>query len=314
MGDLRKGLILRSTGSWYDLLEEDTQKIYKGRLRGKFKIKGLKVTNPIAVGDYVHFELEKSSEEETVVITHILDRDNFILRKSTRKKWHGHIIAANLDQAILVATIVMPRTSLGFIDRFLVSAESFGIPTCIIFNKQDILTDEGLEFQQEIMEMYESLGYPCLSLSALDKDSLVDLEQMMYGKKSLIAGHSGVGKSTLINTLLPHVEQRTDEVSTFANKGKHTTTFAEMFEVDKEGTFLIDTPGIKELGIMNIENNELGHYFPEIRDAMKECRYYNCSHVHEPGCKVLDLVEQGIIYESRYLSYLSILEDEDNRR
>ncbi|MEH0156670.1 ribosome small subunit-dependent GTPase A [Limibacter armeniacum] len=310
----RKGLVIRSTGSWYEILDEQTNEVLKGRLRGKFKIQGLKVTNPIAVGDYVTYEPEKNVEEGTVVITQILKRENYILRKSTRKKWHGHIIAANIDQAMVVATLVMPRTSLGFIDRFLVSAESFRIPAIILFNKEDLLTEEGKALQQELMDLYEPLGYKCLSISALNSDNLNELEQTLKGKKTLIAGHSGVGKSTLINRLIPDVHQQTNDISTYANKGKHTTTYAEMFLADEEGTFLIDTPGIKELGIMNVEENELGHYFPEIREAMTECKFYNCSHTHEPDCHVLDKVRSGEIAESRYFSYLSILEDEDNRR
>ncbi|GAA4821437.1 ribosome small subunit-dependent GTPase A [Algivirga pacifica] len=308
-----KGLIIKSTGSWYEVLNEESREVFRGRLRGKFKVKGLKVTNPIAVGDYVLYEQEEV-EEETVVIKDILPRENYILRRSTHKKWHGHIIAANVDQAIMVATLGFPRTSLGFIDRFLVSAESFRIPAVILFNKTDLLTEEGIAFQEELMELYESLGYRCLSISALTEENLQAVEQLLDGKKSLIAGHSGVGKSTLINALLPHVEQRTAEVSTYANKGKHTTTFAEMFAVDDHGTFLIDTPGIKELGIMNVEENELGHYFPEIREAMEYCKFHNCTHTHEPNCEVRNRLETEEIAESRYISYLSILEDDDNRR
>ncbi|PWJ41997.1 ribosome small subunit-dependent GTPase A [Sediminitomix flava] len=309
---MTKGLIVRSTGSWYDIFDEENQKSYKGRLRGRFKLKGMKVTNPIAVGDYVHFELENESEN-TVVITELLKRDNYIIRQSTRKKYHGHVIAANIDQAILIATLVSPRTSLGFIDRFLVSAESFGIPVTIAFNKCDLLLEEDLEYQEQLMALYENLGYNCVAISALTDDDTDIIDELILGKKSLLAGHSGVGKSTLINRIDPNISQRTDEISTFADKGKHTTTFAQMFQVN-DNSFVIDTPGIKELGIIGLEDLTIGHFFPEIKDAMGHCKYHNCTHVHEPNCEVLKRVEGGKIALPRYQSYLSILNSDDNRR
>ena len=305
-----EGLVMKSTGSWYQVLVDE--QLYACRLRGKFKIKGLKVTNPIAVGDRVTLEIE-DPQENTGVITDILSRKNYIIRKSTRKAFHGHIIAANLDQAILVATLVFPRTSMGFIDRFLVSAESFRIPAVLVFNKTDLLSEEQQALQQELMDLYEAIGYRCLSISALSASSVQPVQQIIDEKVSLFSGHSGVGKSTLLNRIAPESAQRTAEVSTFANKGVHTTTYAEMFQTSP-GTFVIDTPGIKELGLMDINEGELGHYFPEMRALLGECRFHNCIHTHEPGCAVRDAVESGTIDEGRYYSYLSMLENDDNRR
>ena len=305
-----EGIVMKSTGSWYQVLVDE--QFYACRLRGKFKIKGLKVTNPIAVGDQVVLEIE-DPQENTGVITDILPRKNYIIRKSTRKAFHGHIIAANLDQAILVATLVFPRTSMGFIDRFLVSAESFRIPAVLVFNKTDLLSQEQRALQDELMSLYESIGYRCLAISALSDASVPPVQRIIADKVSLFSGHSGVGKSTLLNQIAPESAQRTAEVSTFANKGVHTTTYAEMFQTTS-GTFVIDTPGIKELGLMDINDGELGHYFPEMRMLLGECRFHNCIHTQEPGCAVRDAVEQGTIDESRYYSYLSMLEDEDNRR
>ncbi|UZR95582.1 ribosome small subunit-dependent GTPase A [Chondrinema litorale] len=307
----QQGTIIRSTGSWYEILAED-DKIYKGRLRGKFKIKGIKATNPIAVGDNVSF-FSEDTEESTVVINSIEDRDNYIIRQSTHKKGHIHIIASNLDQAVLIATISMPRTSLGFIDRFLVSCESFHVPACIIFNKADLLSEEEENYLAYLTNLYSNLDYKVLSASALYDDTLSDITAYLKGKTSLIAGHSGVGKSTLINRLVPNALQRTAEVSNFAKKGVHTTTYAEMFKMD-EASYLIDTPGIKEFGILGLEEYEVSYFFPEIREESENCKYYNCTHTHEPGCAVVDAVNEEKIEVSRYRSYLSILENEDNRR
>lgn len=303
--------MIKSTGSWYHVLGEDGKE-YNCRLRGKFKIQGLRVTNPVAVGDKVQMELE-DVEEETGVITDIQPRENYIIRKSTRKKYHGHILAANIDQAVLVATLVLPRTSLGFIDRFLVSADSFRIPALIIFNKKDLLEEAQLEQQRELMEMYESIGYRCIEISSFDHDDVAEVKEVLKGKTSLFSGHSGVGKSTLLNQLDSSITQKTAEVSTFANKGVHTTTYAEMFET-APGTFIIDTPGIKELGLMDINEGEISHYFPEMRYLLGECKFHDCTHTHEPGCVVMDAVEEGQIAGSRYYSYLSMLENDDSHR
>lgn len=302
---------MKSTGSWYSVLTEGKQ-IFQCRLRGKFKIKGLKVTNPIAVGDRVVIEIE-DEVENTGIITDILLRENYIIRKSTRKTQHGHIIAANIDQAILVATLVFPRTSLGFIDRFLVSAESFRIPSVIIFNKTDLLDDEQKDYQQGLMELYEQIGYICLAITAFEEEDVQRVRETIHESTSLFSGHSGVGKSTLLNKLDVDINQKTAQVSTFANKGVHTTTYAEMFMLG-ENTFVIDTPGIKELGLMDINEGELSHYFPEMRALLGECKFYNCTHTHEPGCAVRDAVDNGEIASSRYYNYLSMLENEDNRR
>lgn len=306
-----EGLVLRSTGSWYDVLNKQKQ-LYKCRLRGKFKIKDLKVTNPIAVGDWVEFE-EENTAEKTGLITEILPRENYVIRKSVHKTAQGHLIAANIDQAILIATLAMPRTSLGFIDRFLVSAESFRIPTKLIFNKTDLLDEDGMAYLEELKSMYEKAGYPTLFTSVTHQRGIQEFRELLDHKKNLLAGHSGVGKSSLINAIAPQLDLKTTEVSTFANKGVHTTTFAEMFEI-AEDTFIIDTPGIKELGLMDMDKDEISHYFPEMRDLLNRCKYHNCRHINEPKCAVIASVEQGEIAESRYLSYLSMLEDYDNRR
>lgn len=306
-----EGTIWRSTGSWYEVRTNDGQE-YRCRLKGKFKIKGLKVTNPLAVGDKVFFHLEETAEN-TGVIYEIQPRDNYIIRKSVHKTGHGHLLACNIDQAVLIVTLVMPRTSLGFIDRFLVSSESFRIPTVLLFNKSDLLDKESTAYQQEIMNLYQSLGYPCHSISALEKINLESVNNLIEGKTSLFSGHSGVGKSQLISEIIPELELATSEVSTFANKGVHTTTFAEMFEA-RPGTYVIDSPGIKELGLMDMENEEISHYFPEMRELLGECKFHNCLHVNEPKCAVKDAVIAGEISESRFNSYLSMLENIDNRR
>jgi len=306
-----EGMVMRSTGSWYDVRLADGS-IWPCRLRGKFKIKGLKVTNPIAVGDRVWVQAEEGEEQRGVILD-IQSRENYLVRKSVHKTAHGHLLATNLDQAVLIITLTFPRTSLGFVDRFLVSAESFRIPTRLVFNKIDLMPQEALDYQQELAELYEPLGYPCHFISALQGIGMTELREALNQKVTLVAGHSGVGKSTFINALAHDLDLRTSEVSTFANKGVHTTTFAEMFELGPE-TYLIDTPGIKELGLLDIGEEELGHYFPEMRALLNSCRFHNCRHVHEPGCAVKSGVEEGLIAESRYQSYLSMLDGEDNRR
>jgi ribosome biogenesis GTPase / thiamine phosphate phosphatase len=308
---MHEGLVIRSTGSWYEVLSEDKQ-VYQCRLRGKFKIKGLKVTNPIAVGDRVKYQVEDVAAN-TGIIQEILPRENYIIRKSVQKAAYGHMLAANIDQAILLVTLAFPRTSLGFIDRFLVTAESFRIPSRIVFNKADLLNEEALEIQQEIADIYENIGYPCLLTSVINKQGIDAFKDILTNKKSLLSGHSGVGKSSLVNIIAPGLQLRTSEVSTFANKGVHTTTFAEMFEI-AENTYIIDTPGIKELGLIDIEKEELSHFFPEMRKMLGQCKFYNCTHVHEPGCAVIEAVVNEQIAQSRYESYLSMLDDTDNRR
>jgi ribosome biogenesis GTPase len=306
----KTGRVIKSTGSWYLVRvgEEDIQ----ARLRGKFKQDNLKLTNPIAVGDYVELALEEN--QATAVISEILPRENYIIRKSTRKTNFSHILASNIDQAFLIITLRSPRTSLGFIDRFLVSTESFRIPTTLVVNKMDIIKKElDLEFLQDIKEIYEPLGYPVLTISATEGEGLEDnFKQLLQGKTTLFSGHSGVGKSTLLNRLVPEANQATKEVSGFTTKGVHTTTFAEMF--DYEGGYIIDTPGIKEFGILDIEEQELSHYFVELRQYLGHCRYNDCRHVNEPGCVVLEKLEEGYIHPYRYDSYVRILNEEDSYR
>jgi ribosome biogenesis GTPase len=306
-----EGRVFRSTGSWYEVRTEEGQ-LYNCRLRGKFKQKGLKTNNPIAVGDYVVID-EAKEEQGSAVIIDILPRENYIIRKSTRKTGFAHILASNIDQAIVVATITFPRTSQGFIDRFLVSAESFRIPAIVLINKKDIYTEKDIAKAQRLIDLYNGLGYESHLISAKDEADLALVNTLVKDKTTLISGHSGVGKSTLMNALAPALSLKTGEVSTFANKGTHTTTFAEMFEFEK-GSFLIDTPGIKELGLMDMEDYEIGHYFPEMRQYLGECKFNNCLHLNEPGCRIHEAIEDGEIDESRYISYLSILENEDSHR
>jgi ribosome biogenesis GTPase len=303
-----KGRVFKSTGSWYTVLADE--KFYECRLRGKLRLDDEKVTNPIAVGDWVNIDPENDKEAN---IKAVLPRDNYIIRKSTRKKKHSHRLAANLDQAVLVVTLAFPRTSLGFIDRFLVSCESFRIPAVLVFNKADLLDEAGLEYYEALKFDYQELGYKVLLVSAEENVGMEELKVVLDRKTSLFAGHSGVGKSTLLNLISPHIEQRIGEVSESVQKGVHTTTFAEMFEAWK-GTFVIDTPGIKELGLWDIGDEELSHYFPEMRQYIGECKFNNCTHTHEPGCAFRVAMEEGEIAPSRYESYLSILEDEDTHR
>jgi ribosome biogenesis GTPase len=306
-----KGRVIKSTGSWYLVQVED--EVISARLKGKFKQDDIKLTNPISVGDMV--ELAKEPNQETAVISDILPRENYVVRKSTRKHHFSHIIASNLDQAILVITMKNPRTSLGFIDRFLVSTESFRIPAILVINKMDLMEGEKAEdWLVDIHEIYEPLGYIVVEISALEEKNLVEkFKPILKNKSTLISGHSGVGKSTLLNALVSKADQHTKEVSNFTSKGVHTTTFAELFALDYGGD-LIDTPGIKEFGILEIEDQELSHYFPEMRKYLGQCKYNNCQHVNEPGCIVIEKVDQGFIHPYRYDSYINILTEEDNYR
>lgn len=282
------------------------------RLRGVFKIAGLKVTNPVAVGDWVNFEKEKS-QTGGYEITEILPRENYFIRKSTHKTGHDHLIATNLDQVLILFTLKMPRTSLGFLDRALVTAEAYRIPTIIVFNKIDLFSEGELEELRYYAGIYERLSYSCILSSSLNRIGVDQLKESLKDKVTLVMGHSGAGKSTLMNAVFPDLDLRTSEISKFANKGVHTTTFAEMHALD-DNTYVIDTPGIKELGVSEIEKEELSHYFPEMRELLGQCRFHNCQHVNEPGCVVIDAVVAGEIAPFRYDSYLSILSGEDNRR
>lgn len=303
-----KGLVLRSTGSFYDVLAEDGKK-YNCKVRGKIRLEGIKETNPVAVGDHVSFEMENDLGS----ITDILPRANHILRKSVKKTGHSHVLAANVDQVMLIATQAYPRTSLGFIDRFLVSAESFRIPQVLIFNKMDLLDDEGAKIQQKLINLYEGIGVSVLAISALN-DYHPEIKKILQNKITLLAGHSGVGKSTLLNKIAPEINQKTAAVSDFSEKGIHTTTFAEMFQIGRE-TFVIDTPGIKEWGLVDMNDQELSDYFPEMRELRLQCKFGSkCLHHNEPRCAIIDAVQRGEIALSRYESYLSILLGEDNRK
>ncbi|WP_299285487.1 ribosome small subunit-dependent GTPase A [uncultured Mucilaginibacter sp.] len=304
-----QGLVTKSTGSWYQVQTANGDR-FDCRIKGKFRMKGLTTTNPIAVGDQVDFEIEP--DQQTGVIHKLHDRKNYIIRKSINLSKQAQIIAANLDLALLVVTLASPRTSLGFIDRFLVTAEAYGIPAGIIFNKLDLFSDEGLEILADYRSIYEQIGYQCLEVSALKKTGIKEVEAVLKDKTTLFSGHSGVGKSTLINTLLPEQNLRTGEISDWSDSGKHTTTFAEMFELPFGG-FLIDTPGIRELGVIDIEKQELSHFFPEMRNLLNQCRFHNCRHINEPGCAVLAALEAGEIEPSRYESYLSIYQGNDTR-
>ncbi len=309
--ELNKGLIMRSTGSWYEIRSE-SGKVFSGRLKGKFKLKGPKTSNPIAVGDQVMYAMEDEANQ-TVVIEEILPRTNYLIRKSVHKTAQGQLMAANVDQAIFVMTLKSPKTSLGFLDRFLVTAEAFRIPVQIVFNKMDLLTEEEQDQVFEYAALYQELGYGVLFTSIPNNQGVEEFRAIFQQKVSLLAGHSGVGKSSLMNLVAPGLQIKTKEISDFAQKGVHTTTYATMWEMNP-GTYLIDSPGINELGVFEIDKSELAHYFPEMRALLGECKFNNCLHLSEPSCAVRRAVDAGDIAASRYLSYLSIFENEDNRR
>jgi len=299
---------LRSTGSFYDVLAEDGKK-YNCRVRGKIRLEGIKETNPIAVGDQVQFE----PEHDVGWITAILPRTNHMLRQSAKKTGHSHVLAANVDQVLLVATLAYPRTSLGFIDRFLVSAESFRIPQILVLNKRDLLSEEDVPFQEGLLALYATLGVTTLSTTFKD-DSAQAILKLLEGKTTLFAGHSGVGKSTLLNQLIPGLDQKTGEISGFSDKGTHTTTFAEMFAIDTK-PYVIDTPGVKERGLVDMNAQEISDYFPEMRNRRLGCKFgARCLHLQEPKCAIREAVEKGEIALTRYDSYLSMVLGEDNRK
>lgn len=303
-----KGLVMRSTGSWYDVLAEDG-KVIAARIRGKFRLEGIKETNPIAVGDRIVMEIDNNE----AVISEILDRENYMVRQSVKKAHQAHVIASNIDQAMIVATLKLPRTSVGFIDRFLVAAESFRIPQVIVFNKKDLLSDGDLIDQAELIATYTKIGVTCIATSAIKEEQNI-VREILEGKVTLLSGHSGVGKSTLLNKLSPDVQQKTSEISDYSDKGTHTTTFAEMFRLNDK-TFIIDTPGIKEFGLIDMTREELSDYFPEMRDVRLNCKFgARCLHLTEPKCAVIDAVNSGEIAESRYASYYSMVMGEDNRK
>ena len=303
-----EGIVLRSTGSFYDVLTADGQKVVC-KVRGKIRLEGIKESNPVAVGDRVAFDLD----HDIGAITEILPRTNHILRQSVKKTAHAHVLAANVDQAFLVVTLAMPRTSLGFIDRFLVSAESYRIPQTLVFNKKDLLTPDEQEYQEALMDLYRRIGVGVIAVSAVN-DDVAELRELLAGKTTLIAGHSGVGKSTLLNRIEPTINQRVGEISGYSEKGTHTTTFAEMFVIGPN-TYVIDTPGIKEWGLVDMNEQELSDYFPEMRERRLDCKFGSrCLHISEPKCAVIPAVQRNEIPPSRYESYLSMLSGRDNRK
>lgn len=303
-----KGLVMRSTGSFYDVLGDDG-KHYNGRVRGKIRLEGIRETNPVAVGDYVMLD----TEHDIASITEILPRTNHILRQSVKKTGHSHVLAANIDQAMLVVTLAYPRTSLGFIDRFLVSAEAYRIPQLIVFNKRDLLKEEDHTLISDLIDLYQSVDVKCFSVSAKAGDVNM-VTDALQGKTTLVAGHSGVGKSTLLNKISPVIDQAIGDISEFSQKGTHTTTFAEMFRMN-DTTFVIDTPGVKEWGLVDMNEQEISDYFPEMRTVRLYCKFGSrCLHLNEPKCAVLEAVKAGTISLSRYENYISMVMGEDNRK
>ncbi|MBR3495177.1 MAG: ribosome small subunit-dependent GTPase A [Prevotella sp.] len=326
-----KGLVIKNTGSWYTVLTDDGDTI-DCKIKGKFRLKGIRSTNPVAVGDRVSLSLPPSSDggfsattdQRTaggVFITEIEDRRNYVIRKSSNLSKQSHILAANVDQVFLIVTVNYPETSTTFIDRFLASAEAYRIPVVLIFNKTDLLSPEELHYQEMMMTLYDNIGYQCVAISAKEleeergerKEERVKLEELLKDKITLFSGNSGVGKSTLLNKLIPGVELRTAEISDAHNTGMHTTTFSEMLRLPFGG-WAIDTPGIKGFGTFDMEPEELSGYFREIFHFSKDCRFSNCTHTHEPGCAVLKAVEEHYIAQSRYQSYLSMLEDKEESK
>jgi len=298
------GKVIRSTGSWYTVLS-DSAKEFQCKLKGRFRTKGIRTTNPVAVGDVVDFQFEPDSE--TGVIYKIHERYNYIIRKATNLSKSTHIIAANIDQAVLVVSLVKPRTSTGFIDRFLATAEAYHIPSIIVFNKNDLYEGETRQQLAYFKNTYEQAGYQCLLTSVPEKYNLDLLKSILKDKESLLAGHSGVGKSALINAIDKNLNLKTGLISAYHEKGTHTTTFAEMHPLSFGG-FIVDTPGIKEFGLVEFEKAELGQRYPEIRERMHDCRFNNCLHLDEPGCAVIKAVEKGEIAAFRYTNYLNMLE------
>ncbi|MEO6904040.1 MAG: ribosome small subunit-dependent GTPase A [Bacteroidia bacterium] len=303
-----KGIVIKSTGSWYTVLNEQ-QEVIECRIKGIFRMKGIKTTNPIAVGDKVSFDMEADGRG---VINTIEERKNYIIRKSINLSKQSHIIAANIDQALLIVTVTMPRTSTGFIDRFLLTAEAYHIPACIIFNKKDLFENDvnSLAEVKKLTTIYTAIGYACYQVSATQKINIDQLQQLTKNKITLISGHSGAGKSTLVNAMDHHLKLRTGDISEAHFKGKHTTTFAEMHPL-QYGGFIVDSPGIKELGLVDMKKEEIATYFPEMNALKNNCKFNNCLHLNEPKCAVILAVEKGEIALSRYTNYVGIMNGEE---
>ncbi len=304
-----KGLVIKNTGSWYQV-RTDEGRVIDCKIKGNFRLKEIRSTNPIAVGDKVLIE---TNNEGTAFITEITDRKNYIVRRSSNLSKQSHVIAANLDQSFLVVTINHPVTTTTFIDRFLATAEAYRIPVSLVFNKTDRYTPEDREYLEAIVNLYETIGYPCFQISAIADEDLSIIKNRLIGKTTLLSGHSGVGKSTLVNRLIPGLDLKTRNISEYHNKGMHTTTFSEMLFLP-EGGYIIDTPGIKGFGTFDMEGVEISHYFPEIFRFSHHCRFNNCTHRKEPGCAVIKAVEDSYISGSRYKSYLNMLDDEKENK
>lgn len=304
-----KGLVIKNTGSWYTVRTDDGRDV-ESKVKGNFRLKEIRSTNPVSVGDRVDIDI---NDEGTAFITRIEDRKNYIIRRASNLSKQSHIIAANLDQAMLIVTVNYPITTTVFIDRFLATAEAYSVPVKLVFNKIDRYKGEDKEYLDALINLYTTIGYPCSTLCAKTEEGLDALKAELKDKITLLSGHSGVGKSTIINKLVPGVNLRTGDISEYHNKGMHTTTFSEMIPLP-EGGYLIDTPGIKGFGTIEMETAEISHYFPEIFKFSEDCRFNNCSHRHEPGCAVLQALEDHYISESRYKSYLSILEDKEESK
>ncbi len=304
-----KGLVIKNTGSWYQVATEDGR-IVDCKIKGNFRLKEIRTTNPVAVGDRVDIE---TNPEGTAFIVSIDDRKNYIIRKSSNLSKQAHIIAANLDQVFLIVTINYPVTTTTFIDRFLATAEAYRVPVQILINKVDRYKTDDMEYMDSLIDLYESIGYPCVKICARTGEGLAQLTDLMAGKVTLLSGHSGVGKSTIINKIVPDLKLKTGEISEYHNKGMHTTTFSEMILLPKGG-YVVDTPGIKGFGTIDMEGAEISHYFPEIFKFSHDCRFNNCTHRNEPGCAVMKAVENQYISQSRYRSYLNILEDKDENK
>lgn len=300
-----KGQIIKSTGSWYQVLESETGKIFEARIRGKFKLIKTRLTNPLAVGDFVEFQLE---QDEIAWITKIEPRKNYLIRKSVNLSKEAHIIASNLDIACFIYTLRFPETSLGFLDRFLACCEAYNIQPLILFNKMDILDDEEREIVENIKEMYFSIGYESMEISSYSQLNLDSLKEKIKDRTSVFFGHSGSGKSTLVNALQPGLNLKTSEISETHLKGKHTTTFAQMHFWSFGGA-VIDTPGVREFAMIDVEKEEIQHYFPEIFQIGRNCKFHNCMHINEPKCAVLSGLEEGTVEETRYVTYLKLMEE-----
>ena len=301
-----RGLVIKNTGSWY-LVKTDDGRYVECKIKGNFRLKGIKSTNPVVVGDYVQIV---DNNDNAAFITEIEDRKNYIVRRASNLSKQSHILAANLDQCMLIVTVNYPETSTTFIDRFLASAEAYRVPVKLIFNKVDKYSQEEVNYMDALINLYKNIGYECFKISAKENIGLDEINRELNGKVTLLSGNSGVGKSTLINAILPEESQKTREISVMHNKGMHTTTYSEMFSVDGEG-YIIDTPGIKGFGSFDMDEEEMSHYFKEIFKFSANCKYGNCTHRHEPGCAVIKAVEDHYISQSRYNSYLNMLEDKE---